>query len=123
MRALELAVQDGIGGTGMLAVLEGAKPAKTLLIRADTDAVPMEEPSNCDHASKIKSHNHCCGHDPHSAIVAGFGSAGAASRAHHGTCGVRLPASRRTHARREAHDRGWAARRSPATYHQSPYVL
>src|SRR5215813_1742017 len=39
MRALGLAVQEGVGGTGVLAVLEGAKPGKTLLIRADMDAL------------------------------------------------------------------------------------
>ena len=38
MRALGLAVQEGIGGTGVLAVLKGAKPGKTLLIRAGMDA-------------------------------------------------------------------------------------
>src|SRR5215468_694856 len=43
MRALGLAVQEGIGGTDVLAVLEGAKPGKTLLIRADMDALPMVE--------------------------------------------------------------------------------
>jgi amidohydrolase len=35
MRALGLAVQEGIGGTGVLAMLEGVKPGKTLLIRAE----------------------------------------------------------------------------------------
>jgi metal-dependent amidase/aminoacylase/carboxypeptidase family protein len=35
---LGLAVQEGIGGTGVLAMLEGTKPGKTLLIRADMDA-------------------------------------------------------------------------------------
>ena len=43
MRALGLAVQEGIGGTGVLAVLEGAKPGKTLLILSDIDAVLMED--------------------------------------------------------------------------------
>jgi amidohydrolase len=70
MRALGLVVQDGVGGTGVLAVLEGAKPGKTLLIRADMDAVPMEEPPNREYASTIRTRNHCCGHDAHSAIVA-----------------------------------------------------
>jgi amidohydrolase len=70
MRALGLVVQDGIGGTGVLAVLEGARPGKTLLIRADMDAVPMEETPNREYVSTIKARNHCCGHDAHSAIVA-----------------------------------------------------
>lgn len=41
MQALGLAVQEGIGGTGVLGVLEGGKPGKTLLIRSDIDALPV----------------------------------------------------------------------------------
>jgi amidohydrolase len=70
MRALGLVVQHGIGGTGVLAVLEGAKPGRTLLIRADMDAVPMEETPNREYASTIKTRNQCCGHDAHFAILA-----------------------------------------------------
>src|SRR5207249_689750 len=53
MRALGLAVQEGSGGTGVLAVLEGAKPGKTLLIRADIDALPMAETTGCAYASQL----------------------------------------------------------------------
>jgi len=41
MQALGLAVQEGIGGAGVLAVLEGGKPGKTLLMRSDIDALPV----------------------------------------------------------------------------------
>ncbi len=71
MRALGLAVQERIAGTGVLAVLEGAKPGKTLLVRADIDALPMEETTGREYASKLEARNHSCGHDAHSAIVAG----------------------------------------------------
>src|SRR5262249_3740468 len=71
MRALGLAVQEGIGGTGVLAVLEGAKPGKTLLIRADMDALPMVGTTGRAYASKLENRNHSCGHDAHAAIVAG----------------------------------------------------
>jgi amidohydrolase len=71
MRALGLAVQEGIGGTGVLAVLEGANPGKTLLIRADMDALPMAETTGCAYASQLENRNHSCGHDAHAAIVAG----------------------------------------------------
>lgn len=70
MRGLRLAVQEGIGGTGVLAVLEGARRGKTLLIRADMDALPMEETTGREYASKIPNRNHSCGHDAHSAVVA-----------------------------------------------------
>jgi amidohydrolase len=71
MRALGLAVQEGIGGTGVLAVLEGAKPGKTLLIRADIDALPIVETTGRAYASQLENRNHSCGHDAHAAIVAG----------------------------------------------------
>jgi len=71
MRALGLAVQEGIGGTGVLAVLAGARPGKTLLIRADMDALPMAETTGRAYASTLQNRNHSCGHDAHAAIVAG----------------------------------------------------
>lgn len=71
MQALGLAVQEGIGGTGVLAVLEGRKPGKTLLIRADIDALPMEDATGKAYASKLANRNHACGHDAHAAIVTG----------------------------------------------------
>jgi amidohydrolase len=71
MKALGLAVQEGIGGTGVLAVLEGGKPGKTLLIRSDIDALPMEDATGKPYASNLANRNHACGHDAHAAIVAG----------------------------------------------------
>jgi amidohydrolase len=71
IRTIGLAVQEHIGGTGVLAMLEGAKPGKTLLIRADIDALPMEDTTGREYASKVATRNHSCGHDAHSAVVAG----------------------------------------------------
>jgi amidohydrolase len=71
MRVLGLTVQEGIGGTGVLAVLEGGKPGKALLVRADMDGLPMEETTGRAYASKLANRNHSCGHDANSAIVAG----------------------------------------------------
>jgi amidohydrolase len=71
MRALGLAVQEGIGGTGVLAMLDGAQPGKTLLIRGDIDALPMEDATGKAYASRLKNRNHACGHDVHSTVVAG----------------------------------------------------
>ena len=53
---------EGIGGTGVLAVLKGAKPGKTLLIRADMDALPMAETTGRAYASQMENRNHSCGH-------------------------------------------------------------
>jgi amidohydrolase len=71
LRGLGLPVEEGIGGTGVLALLEGARPGKTLLIRSDTDALPMADATGRPYASKIPNRNHSCGHDAHMAVVAG----------------------------------------------------
>lgn len=71
MRALGLDVTEGIGGTGVLAMLAGSRPGKTLMIRSDMDALPMPETTGAPYASKIPNRNHSCGHDVHAAIVCG----------------------------------------------------
>src|SRR5262249_9282238 len=70
MRALGLAVEERIGGTGVLAVLDGARPGRTLLVRADIDALPMDDATGRAYASKVPDRHHACGHDAHAAIVA-----------------------------------------------------
>ena len=71
MRVLGLEVKEGIGGTGVLAMLDGAHPGKTLLIRADMDALPIADTTGTAYASKLENRNHACGHDVHAALVTG----------------------------------------------------
>jgi len=61
----------GIGGTGIVAMLEGSKPGPTVAIRADMDALPMSEPQALSFASTVDGKMHSCGHDAHTAIVCG----------------------------------------------------
>jgi amidohydrolase len=61
--------RSGVGGTGIVAVLEGARPGPTVAIRADMDALPMGEPEGLTYASKVPGKMHSCGHDAHTAIV------------------------------------------------------
>lgn len=82
MRALGLAVQEGIGGTGVLAVLEGARRGKTLLVRSDIDALPIEDATKKPYASQLRNRNHACGHDANSAVVAGVAQVLARHRDH-----------------------------------------
>ncbi|TQR28939.1 amidohydrolase [Campylobacter sp. MIT 99-7217] len=65
--------KKGIAKTGVLAMIEGKKSsnAKCVLLRADMDALPVEEETNLDFASKIKGKMHACGHDGHSAALVG----------------------------------------------------
>lgn len=71
LRELELDVQEGIGTTGVVGLLRGARPGKTVLLRADMDALPIEEPREADYASECPGIMHACGHDGHTAILLG----------------------------------------------------
>lgn len=63
---------EGIGGAGFAAVYNGKNPGKTLLLRADTDALPIAEVNTFDHKSIYAGVSHKCGHDGHSSILAGM---------------------------------------------------
>ena len=64
LTAAGLAVETGIGKTGLVAVLEGAKPGPRLMIRADIDGLPVDELTGLDFAS-TNGRMHACGHDGH----------------------------------------------------------
>ena len=64
--------KNGIVKTGIVALIEGNNPSvKTILLRADMDALPIEEKNNVPYASKNKGVMHACGHDVHSACALG----------------------------------------------------
>jgi amidohydrolase len=62
----------GIVKTGIVAIIEGKNPSKkTLLLRADLDALPIEEKNTTEYISQYKGIMHACGHDVHTASVLG----------------------------------------------------
>ena len=63
---------EKIGKTGLAFIFEGKKPGKTLLFRADMDALPIEEDIDIPYLSDRKSLSHKCGHDGHMAILSGL---------------------------------------------------
>ncbi len=65
LRELGLDVRTGIAGTGIKAVLKGAKAKPVVAIRADMDALPLEEKTGLEFLSKNKGFMHACGHDAH----------------------------------------------------------
>ena len=69
LRSLGLEPRTGLGGTGVVAVLEGARPGKTVLARADIDALPMPDDKAVDYRSTNPNACHACGHDGHTAIL------------------------------------------------------
>lgn len=71
LRALGLSVRAGIAGTGVIADLEGERPGRTVLLRADMDALPVEEQSGHDFPSETRGVMHACGHDAHVSALLG----------------------------------------------------
>jgi amidohydrolase len=65
-------VVPGIGRTGVVGVIKGNKPSdKVIGLRADMDALPLDEITGLPYASKIKGKMHACGHDGHTAMLLG----------------------------------------------------
>src|SRR3712207_7777806 len=56
--------------SGICAIIRG-NGKKTIAIRADMDALPMEDRKHCEYSSKIKGRMHACGHDVHTTILIG----------------------------------------------------
>jgi amidohydrolase len=68
LRKAGYAVRTGIAKTGVIGVLRGGRPGKTLLLRADMDALPVQEENRTAYASVVPGVMHACGHDGHTAI-------------------------------------------------------
>src|SRR5215472_2739437 len=68
---LGLEIETGQRTTSVVARLTGAKPGPTLLLRADMDALPMPEETGLPFASEVAGAMHACGHDAHTAMLAG----------------------------------------------------
>ncbi|MFC4594185.1 M20 aminoacylase family protein [Sphingobium tyrosinilyticum] len=71
LRALGLEVHEGIGGTGVVAVLRNGTSTRSIGLRADMDALPIHEQTNLPYASKTEGTFHGCGHDGHVAMLLG----------------------------------------------------
>jgi amidohydrolase len=71
LRALGLAVQACPTATGALAVLDTGRPGRTVMLRADIDALPILEESGVAFTSGREGRMHACGHDAHTAILLG----------------------------------------------------
>jgi amidohydrolase len=79
LKALGWEVREGVGKTGVVGVLKGGKPGKVVALRADMDALPVEEKTGEPFASKVTATwegktvpvMHACGHDTHVAMLLG----------------------------------------------------
>lgn len=77
LASLGLEVQTEVGRTGVVGILKGAQPGRTVALRADMDALPIKEPAGLSFASQARGmyHGtevdvmHACGHDAHTAML------------------------------------------------------
>ncbi len=71
---LGIAYRTGIGRTGIVADIKGGAPGPCLVIRADMDALPIQETTGLPFASQVPGAMHACGHDIHTATLLGVGA-------------------------------------------------
>ncbi|MFL1895650.1 amidohydrolase [Aquimarina sp. 2-A2] len=79
LKALGIEVTENVAKTGVVGLLKGAQPGKTVALRADIDALPVEERTDVPFKSNVKTTfldtevgvSHACGHDTHIAILMG----------------------------------------------------
>jgi amidohydrolase len=71
LKALGIEARTGVGKTGVLATVRGARGGKTVLLRADMDALPIHEENGVPYRSQTPGKMHACGHDCHTSILLG----------------------------------------------------
>ncbi|SMH57984.1 M20 aminoacylase family protein [Maritimibacter sp. HL-12] len=64
-------IHEGIARSGVVAIIEGRGPGRTIGLRADMDALPMDEETGLEHASTVPGRMHACGHDGHTTMLLG----------------------------------------------------
>ncbi len=69
LQNIDLTVRTQVGGRGVVATLVGEQPGKTVALRADFDALPIQEETGLPFASKYPGKMHACGHDGHTATL------------------------------------------------------
>ncbi|WCL47960.1 M20 metallopeptidase family protein [Leptospira sp. GIMC2001] len=74
LTTLNFTYEGGIAETGIVCLIDSGKPGKTLLVRADMDALPIFEENNVYYKSTHEGIMHACGHDGHTSILMGLAS-------------------------------------------------
>ena len=71
LKEMEIEYEEGIACTGIVGIIRGAFPGKTIGLRADMDALPIQDQKETDYRSTIPGKMHACGHDAHMAVLLG----------------------------------------------------
>ena len=71
LEGLPLEIRKGQRTTSVMADLRGAQPGRTIILRGDMDALPLQEDTDVPFKSRFDGRMHACGHDAHTAMLAG----------------------------------------------------
>jgi amidohydrolase len=71
LEAADIEVRSSVGGYGVVGLLRGAGKGPTIALRADMDALPIQDCKKADYASKVEGVMHACGHDVHTSVLMG----------------------------------------------------
>ncbi|MGL5316407.1 MAG: M20 metallopeptidase family protein [Peptostreptococcaceae bacterium] len=71
LEQLGIEIKTNVAHTGVVGLLRGAKPGKTVMLRADMDAIKLDELADVEYKSKVDGMMHGCGHDGHVAALLG----------------------------------------------------
>ncbi len=71
LQKLGIKVRKGIGKTGVVGDMEVPGATKRIALRADMDALPIQELGTAPYRSKVEGKGHMCGHDVHTAMLIG----------------------------------------------------
>ncbi|MFP5412922.1 MAG: M20 aminoacylase family protein [Gammaproteobacteria bacterium] len=85
LESFGIEVHRGVGRTGVVGVLRNGASPRTIGLRADMDALPIQEANTFDHRSRHDGRMHACGHDGHTAMLLGAAKVLASTRNFDGT--------------------------------------
>ncbi|MBO7744999.1 amidohydrolase [Paenibacillus sp. MWE-103] len=69
LRGIGCEVREGVGGYGLVATVRGERPGPAIALRADIDALPIQDEKGTEYASQVPGVMHACGHDAHTATM------------------------------------------------------
>lgn len=72
LRKAGVEVTAKVGGNGVIGVIKGDRPGPVVALRADMDALPIQDEKDCDYKSAVPGVMHACGHDGHTATLLGI---------------------------------------------------